>query len=190
MALKYGGTMDDKIDVNLYVKNIIVHYKCLRKEYKKFIANGYELDNLTGVLSSYTAELLIKKAIVNKKISVITHSLLEYCDSNTITLNLINLIKKLPRTKQYSYYSTMIHCNLSFTQMWLINNIVGTEAFQDLFISICENTLFTEMDMRMLLDNDNYSDEMLNHCISLCEKQFGKSKKTEIAKTYTKLYFL
>lgn len=185
MALKYGGTMDDKADVNLYVKNIIVNYKYRRKEYKKFITNEYKLNDLTGVLSSFSAELLIKKAIVNKKISVFTHSLLEYCDSNTITYSLINLLKKLPRTKQYSYCSTMIHCNLSFTQMWQINNIVGTEAFQDLFISICENNLFTEMDMCMLLDNDNYSDEMLNYCISLCEKQFGKSKKTEIAKKYT-----
>lgn len=156
MALKYGGTMDDKVDVNLYVKNIIVNYKYRRKEYKKFITNEYKLNDLTGVLSSFSAELLIKKAIVNKKISVFTHSLLEYCDSNTITYSLINLLKKLPRTKQYSYCSTMIHCNLSFTQMWQINNIVGTEAFQDLFISICENNLFTEMDMCMLLDNDNY----------------------------------
>ena len=35
MALKYGGTMDDKVDVNLYVKNIIVNYKYRRKEYNK-----------------------------------------------------------------------------------------------------------------------------------------------------------
>lgn len=67
MALKYGGTMDDKVDVNLYVKNIIVNYKYRRKEYKKFITNEYKLNDLTGVLSSFSAELLIKKAIVNKK---------------------------------------------------------------------------------------------------------------------------
>lgn len=38
MALKYGGTMDDKVDVNLYVKNIIVNYKYRRNGIVKICA--------------------------------------------------------------------------------------------------------------------------------------------------------
>lgn len=172
-------------EINQYVSTLIKNKRFKRQEYCNFIANDYEFPIfLEGKLNTSTALLLLKKARYDRKLQCMTQSLLYYCDANTFSLDLLKTIDFFPHKIQYSYFSSLVHCDLTFTQFWCINERVGTEAFEDLFDVICEKDFFSPNDMRMLLENKNYTKHMLKYCVEDAEDRYGCIAKIEMARKY------
>ncbi len=171
-------------EINGYVSELLTNVRFKKREYRKFYDKDYELPPLTGKLEASTAIALLKKALKNKKLRNMTHSLLYFCDADTVTVELFGLLDRFPRKTRYSYYSSLAHCDLSFTQLWCINEREGTEAFEDLFYMICKQNVFSVNDMRMLLENANYTKNLLKACIEYAESKYGGAPKIEFSRKY------
>ena len=172
-------------EINQYVSILIKNRKFRKKEYRCYSASEHDYYNfLNGKLNRTTTLLLLRKARHNKELQSLTHSLLYYCNADAVSFDLLNLIEKYPRKTRYSYYSSLVHCDLTFTQLWSINEKMGTEAFADLFAIICANDFYSLNDMRMLLENKNYSNYLLQCCIEDAEFHNNCISKIELAQKY------
>ncbi len=169
-------------EINRYVRELIRNRKFKRQEYRKFYDNDYEFSFLIGKLESSTAVVLLKKAHKDRKLRCMAHSLLCFCDADTVNLDLLNLIDRFPHRTRYSYYSALVHCPLTFTQFWCINERVDTEGFDDLVAMICENDIFTENDMRMLIESSKGTKDRMKSSIDYAESCYGCIPKIEAAR--------
>lgn len=172
-------------EINQYVSELIRNSKFKKQEYFKFYDNDYEFPFLTGRLESSTAVLLLKKALYDRKLRAMTHSLLWFCDANTVNLDLLNIIGLFSRRTRYSYYSSLVHCSLTFTQCLYINEREYiSECFGELVAMICENDIFTENDMRMLIERSKGTKDCIKCSIDYAESCYGCIPKIEEARKY------
>ena len=172
-----------ELHVDTYVHKLLTNKQFMHKEYRKYVKNGYTIQNLTGNVSPSALYELIKRAKWSRKYQGLLADILFYADKESITNYNFELLTKFGKRRRLTYLSAITHANLSFYQMSMINKISGEfEAFAWLFDRICCNDIFSEEDMGYLLrDNKSVTTYGIQACIESAIQMHGDQKKIDVA---------
>lgn len=179
---------DNAVDVNTYVKKLIVSKMFRKKAFQNFTANNFSIDKIYGIMTADVLNLLLHKTKRNRILQLLLTDLLNYVDSMSMTDTNFRLLLKLNRKYRSTYLSCVGHATLSFYQMQILNQYpLALEAFSWLFDNICHYSIFTEEDMiHILRQNPDVTPVAIQNCIDAAYKKYGNSLKIDVAKHWIK----
>ena len=175
------------IHVDEYVDKLINNRRFRNSEYRKYIQD-YEIKDVFGDVSSQSLGRMIEEAKRNRKIRSMLAGVLNHVDSHSITYRNFAELCKFPYRIKKIYLSNMVHTELAYYQMSVINEVCGEyESFAWLFDKICCNEMFNEQDMLQLLnENQSVTHYGIQACIDSVLSQYGVSDKVNVAQKWLK----
>lgn len=165
------------ININQLVTNIIEEKIDVCNE---ILCNDDYFDEVTGILQCDLLKELIIKSYKSKEIRAILGQILYYANSCTISDEIFSKIINYPNKRvRINSLIALSHCSISFYQLMYINELkIGTEAFAQLFHTICVCDCFSEFDILHLLKLSRYiDDKVVRNCISnILNKNLSQTK--------------
>ncbi len=171
-------------DINDYIANLLQDGRFLKKEYVSFVNNTYSIDDVEGVVSANVLNKVILNARKSKMIRDMLVDILLYSDKRSITDENFSLLMRFNKRIRNNYISSLAHCDLSFYQMYYINQLWSEyESFAWLFDHMCNYDGFTVYDIENLIrESCHVTKHGVESCIKYAAEKYGFTEKIKVAK--------